>query len=120
MEVFDESKGFGFVRSIAVDSAADNLKFIGNDLWIGAHPKLLQVPIHMHTNQTCPSQVLVVKNAATEENPTVEVVLQRMDGNPVSGVSTGVEVNGKLLLGTMRDGFAVCEKKVVKEKLEAF
>lgn len=111
VEVFEKQAGkFVLVKSIAINSGADNLKWSGNDLWIGSHPKLLQVPVHLNIeSQSCPAQVIVVRNAAGREK--VETAFQCLEGKPVSAVSTGLLVRDQLLLGTVRDGFAVCTRK---------
>ncbi len=110
VDVFDQN--FELVKRIEIDSGADNLKWSGKDLLIGAHPKLLQVVVHLNSKTTsCPSQVLAIRDA-TSKDARVEKVLQRMDGLPVAGVSTAIVLRRKhvMLLGTMRDGFALCKK----------
>jgi hypothetical protein len=109
--VYDAAKYFAPVREIAIGSNADNLHFIGagDTLWIGAHPYLLKAMAHMMSARPCPAQVIAVHDASTG-SPRVEVVFQRESGDPVSGVSTGLAVGRKLLLGTVCDGFAICSK----------
>ncbi len=111
IEVFDENMGFARVKEIELNSGPDNLKFVGDDLWIGSHPSLWSVILHLNGPVSCPSQVLVVRDALSG-NAKVHVELQQAEGNPVAGVSTALLNSGYLLLGTMRDGFAICTRPV--------
>lgn len=97
-------------------SAPDNLRIHNGELWIGSHPNTLQIMQHLGDGSNkCPSQVIRVTNYNSNNN---DVSIQTQwqapkESSPVSAVSTGMVVkNGTLLvLGTIRDGFAVCQRK---------
>lgn len=106
------------LRTIRLESGPDNLHFDNEGLlWSGAHPSLPAVLLHFIDGRPCPAHVVrssvgghrgfhsVFYNSGTRFARSGSSSTDRVS---VSGVSTGVVFNGILILGTVRDGFAVC------------
>jgi arylesterase/paraoxonase len=93
--------------SVFIGSGGDNIEVDGDgQLWLGAHPKLLQVPQHeADATVPAPSQVLRI----TADGKTVEEVYLN-DGQPIAAASVAARFANRLLIGQIfGSGFLDCE-----------
>jgi arylesterase/paraoxonase len=92
-----------FDNDIDLGSGLDNLEWdMNGNLWIGAHPKMLDYVQHSanHENRSA-SQVLRVN--LNEQISVDEIYLS--NGNPLSGSSVAAPYDGHLLIGSVYEPF---------------
>jgi arylesterase / paraoxonase len=96
-------------RTIEVNTGADNLEVDENgDLWIGAHPKLVAFLLHAAgLRRHSPTQVLRIPYVAGNYGSPEEVFRDR--GELLSGSSVAAVHEATLLIGSVFQGFLVCE-----------
>jgi hypothetical protein len=99
---------FELKKRITLDTSPDNIHFDKRGrMWAGCHPNILTTFQHLLTGSKAPSHVI----ASGENNFKFETIYFTKESDIVNGVSTGQIIKDVLVLGTMRDGFAVCRKK---------
>lgn len=94
-----------FQREIPIDTGPDNIEVdTDGTLWIGAHPKLLDVAAHQRdASELAPSQVVRV----TPQGTVDEIYLS--DGDPIAAASVAAVSGSRLLIGQiLGDGFLDC------------
>lgn len=102
-------------HTINVGVAVDNVfcdHFTG-DLWLGAHPSLALLTAHFkNLDLKAPSQVIRIQALGPENDPFESYKIFSPfgdDGEMVSGSSSAVHFQGKLLIGTVAHKMAYCE-----------
>ena len=92
-----------YQRAVALDSAPDNIERAADgSLWLGAHPKLLQLLAHLKkAKNRAPSEILKVWPKADGTYAVAEVYLD--DGRELSGASVGAVSGKRLLIGPVAD-----------------
>jgi arylesterase / paraoxonase len=96
-------------RTIPVETGADNLEIDEHGhLWIGAHPSLFAFVRYALTKRgTSPSQVIRIPYRGGDYGAPEEVF--RDDGRLLPGSSVAAVHGSTLLVGSVFDGFLVCD-----------